>query len=269
MRISAQQARDYRDAGFVFIPGLFSPDEVVLLKHRVSPFLAEPSPRRILECDGRTVRSIYGLHLADPAFQDLIRDVRLLAPAAEILGEDFYVHQLKVNMKQGFSGDIWEWHQDFIFWLKEDGLQQPRLTTAVVFLDEVNEFNAPLCFIPHSHKVDMIEVLGRVEIPAAYANKEAWISNLTAKLRYSIPNEIVTDLIAEHGLIAPKGAPGSVLFFHPNTVHGSAANISPFGRMLVLVTYNTVSNAPVLSCDSRPDFLCARDFSALTPMFTS
>ncbi len=41
-----------------------------------------------------------------------------------------------------------------------------------------------------------------------------------------------------------EGLPGDVLFFHCNTLHGSAPNLSDVPRHLLLVAYNTRHNEP-------------------------
>jgi ectoine hydroxylase len=71
-------------------------------------------------------------------------------------------------------------------------------------------------------------------------------------------------LTEKYGIVAPKGPAGSVLFFHGNIVHGSAANMSPFARNLVLVTFNHIDNIPVPmrqghKLQPRPEFLVSRD----------
>jgi ectoine hydroxylase len=62
-----------------------------------------------------------------------------------------------------------------------------------------------------------------------------------------------------------KGPPGAVLFFHANLVHGSTNNISPFDRAAALVSFSSIHNVPRLPGTPRPEFLAARDFSAIVP----
>jgi ectoine hydroxylase len=33
-----------------------------------------------------------------------------------------YIYQFKINVKAAFGGDVWQWHQDYIFWRNEDGM---------------------------------------------------------------------------------------------------------------------------------------------------
>jgi ectoine hydroxylase len=67
-------------------------------------------------------------------------------------------------------------------------------------------------------------------------------------------------------MVAPKGLAGSVLFFHGNIVHGSAANMSPFARNLVLVTFNHHENIPIPTKEPRPEFLASRDYRPVEPL---
>jgi ectoine hydroxylase len=75
-----------------------------------------------------------------------------------MLKSDANVHQFKINSKAAYRGDVWEWHQDYIFWQREDGMPTARVVNAVVFLDDVNEFNGPLLLIPTSHHLGVIDV---------------------------------------------------------------------------------------------------------------
>jgi ectoine hydroxylase len=255
----------YERDGFALMPEMFSAPEIASLKRRLPALCAEDSPRRVFEKDGNSIRSVYGPHLSDALFKRLTCDPRILQPVMRILGEEIYVYQTKVNFKTGFTGDVWEWHQDFIFWLKEDGVRKADLVTAAVYLDDVTEFNGPLYFIPGSHRQEVIEVAADDAALAQYKSSPAWIANLTADLKYSLPKEGIARLIGRHGVMAPKGPAGSVLFFHPNVVHASSSNILPFDRVLALITYNSLKNKPIGSVTPRPDFLCDREFSVLRP----
>src|SRR5664280_1699171 len=51
-----------------------------------------------------------------------------------------------------FEGDVWQWHQDYGTWQRDDGMPQPRAMNIAVFLDEVMPINGPLLLIPKSHK---------------------------------------------------------------------------------------------------------------------
>lgn len=266
MKLADGQVQSYGEDGFLLLHDRFSPPEIALLKEQMAEELARGAHRKVAEKNGKVVRSVYGSHDHNEVFRRLARHPRLVEPAIQLLGGPVYVYQFKINAKAAFGGDLWEWHQDYIFWLEEDGLPQPDLTSAVIFLDEVNEFNGPMIFITGTHREGVIRVRPDDDLPAEYAGSPEWISNLTADLKYSIDPPTLSRLVGEHPMVAPKGSSGSVLFFHPNLVHGSTQNMSPFDRALAIVTYCSVENVPRSEGPRRPEFLVTRDYSPIQPV---
>ena len=119
-----------------------------------------------------------------------------------------------------------------------------------VLLDEVTEFNGPLLFIPRSHRVGKLAAGHDV--------------STTSYPLWTIDHETIARLAAEGGMVAPKGRPGSALFFHCNLVHGSAPNMSPWGREIVYVSLNRVDNA--VRRFARPEWIAHRDFTPLAAL---
>ena len=263
MYITDQQIQDYRREGYLLLPALFSRAEVQAMKDALPAVLAEDSPARVMEKDSGVVRSVYGSHRTHEIFARMVRDPRLLVPAQRILEDEVYVHQFKVNAKLAFRGEVWEWHQDYIFWRNEDGMPTANVVTVALFLDEVNEFNGPLLIVPGSQRGGVIEPRSRRD---GDQGEPSWRADVSAALSYTVQQDTLAELVSESGIVAPKGPAGSVLFFDGNVVHGSAPNMSPFDRMLALVTYNAVRNAPAPREKPRPDFLCGRDFTPVTPL---
>jgi hypothetical protein len=60
--------------------------------------------------------------------------------------------KFKINAKAAFEGDVWQWHQDYGTWARDDGMPEPRAMNIAVFLDEVFPFNGALMLVPRSHK---------------------------------------------------------------------------------------------------------------------
>jgi hypothetical protein len=263
MYITDKQIQDYRRDGYLLLPAVFSPDEVQAMKDELAGIFEEDSPARVMEKETGVVRSVYGSHRNNEVFARMVRDPRLLEPSRALLEDDVYVHQFKINAKLAFRGEVWEWHQDYIFWRNEDGMPTNNVVTVALFLDEVNEFNGPLLFVPGSQKGGVIEPRARNE---AEGGAESWKADVAAALSYTVQQDTLAELVEDGGITAPKGPAGSVLLFDGNVVHGSAPNMSPFDRMLALVTYNAVSNAPTGGRKVRPDFLCSRDFTPVVPL---
>lgn len=271
MQLTKEQLDFYEQQGYLFVREAFPQAEIEALKAEIPTVMADDSMRRVVEKDGNMVRSVYGTHQHNELFNILSRHPRIVLPAMDVLGSDVYVYQFKINAKASFGGDLWEWHQDFVFWQKEDGMPEPRVLNAVIFLDEVNEFNGPLYLIPGSHVEGVIDCLSSdkplaSEIEPTYESSPAWINNLTANLKYALTKEVVAGLVSRYGLVAPKGPAGSVLFFHSNTVHASSSNISPFDRTTVIVSFNSVENVPISTAPPRPEFIVSRDARPIVPV---
>jgi ectoine hydroxylase len=265
MKLNTDQIEYYREHGLLFMPELFSTKEVEAMQAAVEDLIAKDTPGRILEKDNKTVRALHGCHITTKIFDSLVRHPSLLTSACKILKSDVYVYQFKINFKAAFGGDLWPWHQDFVFWAQEDGMPSPKALNLAVFLDEFNEFNGPMYFIPGSHKESLVH-LGQIESSEVNGQKNDWKSNVSAALKYSLGKETIAKLAIEKGMVAPKGPSGSVLFFHCNLVHGSAPNISPYDRRLLIITYNSINNIPSFKGQPRPEFLVSRDHTPLQPL---
>jgi hypothetical protein len=267
MHLTPEQLDRYRTDGYLLCEQLFSRAEIELLRAQLPREFAEDSPRRVVEKDTAVVRSVYGSHATNAVLGDLARHPRLVRPAMQIVGDDVYVYQFKINAKAAFSGDVWEWHQDYIFWRNEDGMPAPAVINVVVFLDDVTEFNGPMYVVPGSHRDGVVEPRAEAIDPGGvYRQSPAWISNLTARLKYSLSPDVVAGFVRRSGIAAPKGPAGSVLLFDANLLHASPTNLSPFDRALCIVTYNSVQNVPrPHGREPRPAFLVARDHRAVAP----
>ncbi len=265
MLLSAEQLESYDREGFLVIPNYFSAEELDILMAELPHIFAEDSPRRIREKSG-AVRTVFASHTSNEVYHSFSRLPRMILPATQILGDDVYIHQFKINAKVAFEGDQWEWHQDFLYWHKEDAMPEPRVMTAVLFLQEANEFNGPMLVIPGSHREGMIETDETVVRDGGNghghaAAQPAWFRTLTADLKYKVDKDTLSRVVERSHIRAVKCPAGSVMFFHGNLFHASANNLSPWDRVCVFVTYNSVRNALGERANPRPEYIAYRDFS--------
>jgi len=250
---SEERSREYEQRGYVLLDRWFADYEVRAIRAEVERLQQTDLPGRVLEKDGRTVRALHGPHLCSDLFARIVRLPRLVTIARTLLDGDVYVYQLKINLKARFTGDVWQWHQDYIYWRREDRMPEPRVLNVTLFLDDVTEFNGPMMLIPGSQRHGLIDVQDGAPMP------DGWSNTVSADLKYQLPPSAVERLVVEGGLVAPKGAAGTVLVFHPNVAHASPPNLSPFDRQLVIITYNSTTNAPA-RCDlHRPEWLVTRN----------
>ncbi|GAB3962394.1 hypothetical protein GCM10027615_00310 [Plantactinospora veratri] len=207
--LSQGQTDEYRREGFLMLsPDHLSDTLLADVQAAVPEILGQDGPHRILERDGITIRSVYGPHRSSAAVAALARWPGIIGAAAQILDDDVYVHQSKLNVKAAFAGDRWEWHQDYINWLERDGIQSDNLINVALFLDDVSEFNGPLTFIPGSHSNGLLDGSDIDGMPAGYEEAAGWVSTLTATERFQIDREIIARLARERGWSPRRGRPG-------------------------------------------------------------
>ncbi|HUS55221.1 MAG TPA: phytanoyl-CoA dioxygenase family protein, partial [Thermohalobaculum sp.] len=250
MHISADQLAQLDRDGFLVLPNRFTPDEVDLMRSRLAVLCTENHPGNIIERASGQVRTAMGLHLRDDVYARVARHPRLVEPALQVLGEDAYIQQVKVNVKAAFSGEIWQWHYDFATHHEEDGVPEPRALNLHIFLDDVTEFNGPLYFVPGSHKT---------------GDHGATLDTQTTSYPLWVCNEDrVRKLVEDRGIVSAKGPKGTMLIFHDTLVHGSPNNMSPWDRAIFSVIVNPVSNA--LQRPTRPEFKHHQDLTAIVPL---
>jgi ectoine hydroxylase len=248
--------------GLAFIRQSFNKQEIAVLNHRINSYSTQGHPGIVYEENSRNIRGLHGVHLYDELFKALIRDPRLLTPAVDFLGEPAYVHQLKINYKKKLVGEGWPWHQDYIYWQEGDGIKSSRMLNVAIMLDDISPLNGPLCMIPNSHvHGELSDVRYRLADDNAPDN---YNQDVSKKLTYQVGGERVQSLLDENGYDFATGKAGDILLFDPLLVHCSSGNLSPVDRKLLIITYNPASNPPSEEKKhSRPEYLCARNYSPL------
>ena len=247
MELTEDQVARFEADGYLFMADLFDAAEVAVLLGEVPALFAVERKENVREKRGGVVRTNFAAHTYNDVYGKLSRHPRLVAPIMRLLGGDVYVHQFKINGKAAFNGDVWQWHQDYGTWSRDDLMPEPRAMNVAVFLSEINEFNAPLLFIPGSHKGGCLEA-GHDTATTSYP-------------LWTIDDATIGALVAENGLIAAKGAAGSALFFHGNIVHGSGSNMSPWDRVIVYISLCRVDNH--IRRFKRPEWIAHRDFTPI------
>jgi ectoine hydroxylase len=171
----------------------------------------------------------------------------MVDPVVQLFGEQVYMHQFKVNGKAAFDGDVWQWHQDYGTWMNDDQMPEPRAMNVAIFLDEVNEFNGPLMFIPGSHKLGVLDAQHDL--------------TTTSYPLWTINHDSIRKLVERGGIVSPKGAAGSMILFHSCLVHASTSNLSPWNRTSVYLSLCAVSNH--IRRFKRPEYIAHRDFTPI------
>ncbi|MEJ0069076.1 MAG: phytanoyl-CoA dioxygenase family protein [Pseudomonadota bacterium] len=249
MRLTPAQLQEFDEQGYLILPECFSETEIAALRHEALRIYATDRQEVWRESSGAP-RTAFAAHNYNEAFRLLGAHPRLIEPVEQLFGEQLYMHQFKINAKAPFDGELWQWHQDYGTWARDDGMPEPRAMNISVFLDEVLPINGPLMFIRRA--------TSRAPWPPATTRPRP-------RTRSGRSTRTALKQLADAGgIVAPTGKPGTVLMFHGNLVHGSTANITPYGRIIVYLTLCAVSNH--IRKPTRPDWIAHRDFTPIEPV---
>ncbi|MFM8546775.1 MAG: phytanoyl-CoA dioxygenase family protein [Betaproteobacteria bacterium] len=252
MRLTPKQRVQFDRDGYLFFPGLFTPNEMRRLVDAVPDLYARREAYNVREKGSDAVRTNFAAHMYSAPFATLARHPRMIEPVEDLLGEKLYMHQFKINGKMAFEGDVWQWHQDYGTWLNDDMMPTERAMNIAIFLDDVNEFNGPLMFIPGSHKKGVVEA--RHDL------------STTSYPLWTVDNELIRSLVSRAGdknggIVSPKGPAGSMLMFHSCLLHASTSNLSPWNRVSVYLSLCAVSNH--VRRFKRPEYIAHRNFAPI------
>ena len=249
MRLTDTQVDAFRSSGYLFLPECFSAAEAAALKREADQLYQLDRPEVWREENGAP-RTVFAAHTFSDPFRRLGAHPRLAEPVMQLLDGRVYMHQFKVNAKAAFDGAVWQWHQDYGTWSRDDLMPEPRAMNIAVFLDEVTPVNGPLMLIPGSHTDGVFEAGHDLET--------------TSYPLWTLDRQTVKRLADAGGIVAPTGPAGSVLMFHCNLVHASPPNISPWDRTIVYLSLCEVNNH--IRQFKRAEWIAHRDFTPIEPL---
>jgi ectoine hydroxylase len=252
MKLTPEQRAQFERDGYLFFPGHFSPEETKALTDAVPDLYSKREAFNVREKGSDAVRTNFAAHLISEPFARLARHPRMVSPVMDLFEEEVYMHQFKINGKMAFEGQVWQWHQDYGTWLNDDLMPTERAMNVAIFLDDVNEHNGPLMFIPGSHRKGVVDAKHDL--------------TTTSYPLWTVDNDLIAQLVdraggKEGGIVSPKGPAGSMILFHSCLVHASGSNLSPFNRVAVYLSLCAVSNH--IRRHKRPEYIAHRNFTPI------
>lgn len=261
--LTKKQQQSYEENGFLLLESFFNEEETERMKKEIEDmrqdYRTSDKKEVIRELERDEVRSIFAPHQLSDYFSRLVEDERLQSITQFLLGSDVYIHQSRINYKEGFTGKDFYWHSDFETWHVEDGMPRMRAVSASILLTDNHVYNGPVMLIPGSHK-HYVSCVG--ETPDNHYEKSL------QKQEIGVPdNDSLRWLADQGGISVPTGPAGSVLLFESNTMHGSNSNITPYGRNNIFLVFNSVENRlvdPYSGGRPRPEYIASREKMAVT-----
>ena len=213
--------------GYLIKRGLFSDAEAELLQQALATDEALQDSAFGLDdgYGGQTIVAVWN-HPGDDTLGIVGRLPRIAGACAKLLGGEVYHYHSKITSKAPGGGGTWDWHQDYGYWYK-NGLLFPNLASVAIAVSELTEANGTMRVLRGSHRC------GRLEHAIMGGQNGADIGRV----------EVLMQRLEEVSFIAE---PGDACFFHCNTLHTTAPNVSDGNRDLLLCCYNRADNNPVV-----------------------
>jgi phytanoyl-CoA hydroxylase len=205
---------DFDRDGYVVLRQFLSPAEVSALQRELNRYVMEVAPK-IPATDvmyenkenPETLKQLARIRQHDPYFADLIERPKWKGLAETLLADEAVPQELEWFNKPPVVGKPTPPHQDGYYFM----LEPNEAVTMWLALDDVDEHNGCMRYIPGSHRMEM-RPHGRTQILG---------------FSQGISDYSDSDRAAE---VPIDGRPGDLLVHHSMTIHRADANPSPRHR---------------------------------------
>jgi len=223
---TTEHLQTYQRDGYVIVRNLFANAEVErLYAVAVGDDMLSTITFNRTDAAGLKTRLALWYALDDSLYSKFARSARIVDGVEQILGGRAAHYHSKLMQKEPRTGGAWEWHQDYGYWYKNNGFLLPDMLSVVTALTPATRENGCLQMIKGSHR------MGRVEHGFTGDQVGADLEKVNEALKI-MPLEYL------------EMEPGDTAFFHCNTLHASAANLSNKPRWSIITAYNLASNKP-------------------------
>jgi len=225
-KLSPQQIADYHSDGYLIVPNFLSAAEIDKLYHiATEDEVLHNHAFDLNDMTGKKTKLTLWYNPGDDAFGLLTRSKKMVESAGWLVdGNSPVCHfHSKLMQKEPRVGGAWEWHQDYGYWYKNEFLFPDQMVSVMIAITAATRANGCLQVIGGSHK------MGRIE--HGFAGEQVGAAQHYVDLALKTMPLVYVEL-----------GPGDALFFHPNLLHRSAANLSDKARWSLISVYNLQEN---------------------------
>src|SRR5262249_41637065 len=222
-RLSVDRIQLYLKNGYLAGPPLLVDRQVDFLLDELSRLRDPALPGRIRFYDSRTNESpsservlfhALGAWRIEPGFHDLLWNPAFTTPASQLLDGPVRFWHDQLFCKPAGQGSVVAWHQDYSYWTRTQPMAH---LSCFIALDDSTRDNGCLCYVPGSHRWDLLPITG-----------------LAGDMR------AIESVLDPEQLEAFAPAPielkrGEASFHHPLMVHGSYENSSGGERRAAVI----------------------------------
>lgn len=224
--LTSSQIAAYHQDGYLLIKQFCSKPEVDKLYNTA---LEDDAMRKnaldLNDQSGKKTKLSLWFTPGNDVFGYLTRSEKMINGVAALLDSDAPVCHFhsKLMQKEPRVGGAWEWHQDYGYWYKNQFMFPDQLISVMVALTPANQENGCLQVVKGSHK------MGRVN--HGFAGEQVGADMV-----------MVNNALQTMELVYCELEAGDALFFHPNLLHRSEANLSEHPRWSIISCYCSQSN---------------------------
>jgi ectoine hydroxylase-related dioxygenase (phytanoyl-CoA dioxygenase family) len=225
--LTPEQVAFFQENGFLALPAITTAEEVAMMRAAYDRIFAERAGREEgnqfdlagadEEDDEPDLPQILNPSKYAPELRDTLARANALAIARQLLGDDIEYMGDHAILKPARHGAATPWHQDEAYW---NPAIEYRALSVWLPLQDVNEENGCMQFIPGTHKTDIL--------PHQPINNDPRIHGL----------EVTAEVDISQPAICPLPAGGAT--FHPSrTLHYTAPNNSDAPRRALIMMFGT------------------------------
>lgn len=227
-KLSSQQIAAYHEDGYIIVRNFLTKEEVTKLHHiATGDDTMKNHAFDLNDQTGKKTKLALWYTPGNDAYGLLTKSERMVHSVDQLMdGGTAVCHfHSKLMQKEPRVGGAWEWHQDYGYWYKNEFLLPQQMSSVMIAITEANKANGCLQVIKGTHK------MGRIE--HGFAGEQIGASQHYVDLALKTMELIYVDL-----------QPGDALYFHPNLLHRSEANLSENPRWSLISVYNRSGNVP-------------------------
>ena len=228
----------FKRNGFLIKHQYFTSNQVSVMKENSERYLSEFNKTKkiigedfLYEDSTSTLRLVRNVHKKNILFHELAFGHELTSLAEQLTGFKPTLLNTKLNFKNAFTGEQFDWHQDSIYL----GEENKNSIAFIVAIDDVTHENGPLMIIPRSHENGIITVPHRDKM--TNEDKKQYPPTRTSNLPFSLPNDVIEENHRRYGIESFIGKAGTLFAMHCSVFHASNLNLTPTNRASFLIRY--------------------------------
>ena len=239
-QLSIEQVKKYEKDGYIIIDNVI--DKIILDKIQLATDKIVENASLINKSNDQydladnhsknkpSIRRIKQPQNFDNTFKELLFYPSVIDKVTSLLGNNFRLHNGKLNMKSPSAGDLVDWHQDWAFYPHSND----DVLAVGIMLDDMTLENGSVLFVPGSHK--------------------GQVYNHHHNGYFAGAIDIKKNSIDLSKTVEVTGKAGSITIHHARLLHASKPNNSNSMRRFLLWEFAANDAWPLMGINNYDDF---------------